>query len=224
MPKIVRVKIYFVFCDIKTFVRSDDCFLGELRRFNLSVYDNEDESSSALYDQLVQKIQTTFGTDLMPKGQPFRLYWKDKDNQYIGFYTSSELLEAIDVMKPSKLDDALSKLKYHPDSLKIFVCVPDNVAKKTTNECGRVTQAPPRRAPPTIPLLPTSSSAATRTLTTTATSPSQTTTATAPLKPATQSDNVAVKIETSQQLITVAAAPAAAFDESSLSDEYDVVN
>ena len=177
MPKIVRVKTYFVFCDLKTFYRSKDYFLGELRRFSLSVEDNEDGSSSALYDQLVQKIHTTFGTDLMPKCQPFRLYWKDKEGHSIGFYSSSELLEAIDVMKPSdyevtttapaNLADALSKLKFHPDSLQIFVCVPVKVAAGITNECDRVKQAPPHRVPPTktCDLLSTSSATTSATVT-----------------------------------------------------------
>ena len=55
-------------------------------------------------------------------------YWEDKQGHFIGFYSSSELLEAIDVKKPS--DDeaattASAKEKSLSGSLMIKVCVPD---------------------------------------------------------------------------------------------------
>ena len=158
MPKTVRMKVYFVACDIEAYVLSEGgmSLMPELRRFTLHVEDADDGSSNALYEQLVQKIHTTFGTDLMPKGQPFRLYWKDKDVELIAFYSSSELLHAIEVMNQSEVGSAATTTTAKPsetsntfisyDSLKIYIFVPGKV--KAGNECGRVTQAPPQRVPP----------------------------------------------------------------------------
>ena len=239
MPKIVRVKAYFLFCDIKAYILSKGGFIPELRRFSLHVEDADDDGN-ALYEQLVQKIHTTFGTELMPMGQPFRLYWKDVDYEYVAFYSSKELLEAIDVMKPSQTvvtaTTIISKYVWNYrgddrfmllDSLKIYVCVPDNVATEMTNECRRVTQAPPPRVPPThsLTLLPVTLATLSVTRPTAATSQATTTSnnsvpaVTALPMPASQR-----KTEASQHSITPAASAfAASSSDETSSDDYDMV-
>ena len=167
MPKLVRVKSCFVFSDIKTFMRSTDQFISEVRRFNLNVEDTDDESSNALYEQLVEKtIAIVRSFSATRRCQPFRLYWKDKEGHYIGFYSSSELLDAIDHMIPAEAATVIPTypgeifgiLKYQSEYLMILVCIPDMVVTETTNKLGHVTQAPPLRMNPFIhqgALLPT---------------------------------------------------------------------
>ena len=115
MAKLVRVKSFHVFTDIKTFIRSTDQSMVEVRRFNLSMDGTENASSNALYDQLVDKLKAISRTiDSVPKSYTLRLYWKDPEGHFVGLQSSSELLDAIDIMMPS--------IATKTDSLNIIVC------------------------------------------------------------------------------------------------------
>lgn len=70
---------------------------NEIRRFNLAT-----ESSKGIYDQLADKISTSFG-DLLPSRDSFRTYWQDDENELVGFSSDTELQYAIDLQTAIRL-------------------------------------------------------------------------------------------------------------------------
>ena len=143
MPNILRVKCYYAFSDIKTFFYSTNRFIHELRRFSLLLQDKGVTSYNTIFDQLVKNIQKTFKTfspKLVSDGQPFRLYWKDNDGEFIAFFSQRELMEAIFAMMPvgkpvatpGKRTETQSYF-LEPCTLKIHVLVLDKMATENTH-------------------------------------------------------------------------------------------
>ncbi len=63
----------------------------EIRRFSLAV-----NSQYGLYENLIQKIQATYGS-LLPKREEIKTFWIDEESELVGFSSDNELSYAIDV-------------------------------------------------------------------------------------------------------------------------------
>ena len=125
MPKLVRVKCFYVFTDIKTFIRLTDQSISEIRRFSLNMDDTYDGSSNALFGQLQCKVEATRKTFISIEGYSYRLFWKDPEGHYVSFYNTTDLLEAIDVMIPSTeptTDNTPRRAEARANSLSVLVC------------------------------------------------------------------------------------------------------
>lgn len=65
--------------------------VDEIRRFNLAL-----NSGDGLYDCLIQKIQSSYGS-LLPNKEEIKTYWIDDENEMVGFSSDNEFSYAIDV-------------------------------------------------------------------------------------------------------------------------------
>ena len=237
MPNLLRVKCYYVFSDLKTFFYSADRFIHEIRRFSLEIEDKSTPSSThTLYEQLLKNVQITFRSfspGLVSDGQPFRLYWKDNDGEFIAFYSQRELLEATYAMTTvgtpvvtTVKSSETQRVFLTANSLKIHVLVLDKMAAENTNPSALFVDL----SYPTSSAATSAATAATNTSSTASTqslsSCSSTTSATTPPTPASPSEIKAVqeiKAAPAAPAAPAAAASAPAQTEASSSDEINAV-
>lgn len=123
----LQIKSYLIEQPLTEFVAKST----EIRRFALA------QSSSGFYDQLVEKIQQSFGVKLLPNKDEIKTYWLDEENEMVCFSTDAELQYAVDLQMALKISGAHSMSPYDSNIFKVYI-VRKECSKDSTrrSKCG----------------------------------------------------------------------------------------